>query len=124
MPSFGQQEGKATFYSRRATGSRTSSGERLHHDSLVCAHRTYPFGTMLRVTNLGNGRSTIVRVIDRGPHTRGRIIDLSYRAAQEIGMISQGVASVLVEEADSIVVPFKPKEKTIELPETDWGVAE
>ena len=70
------QHGKASFYSKRATGARTSSGERLHHDSLTCAHRTYPFGTILRVTNERNGKSVLVRVTDRGPHRRGRIIDL------------------------------------------------
>ena len=53
------QRGKATYYSKRATGARTSSGERVHHDSLTCAHRTYPFGTKLKVTNPANGKSVI-----------------------------------------------------------------
>lgn len=104
------QRGKATYYSKRATGSRTSSGEKLHHDSLTCAHRTYPFGTKLKVTNLSTGRSVIVKVTDRGPFSRGRIIDLSWRAAKELGMLSQGVAMVEVERADNIIVPFKPSE--------------
>ena len=82
------QSGKATFYSKRATGSRTANGERLHHDSLTCAHRTYPFGTMLKVYNPANGRSVIVRVTDRGPFVRGRIIDLSWRAAKELDIIA------------------------------------
>ena len=69
-----QQKGKATFYSKRATGARTASGERLHHDSLTCAHRTYPFGTLLKVTNLNNGNTVVVRVTDRGPFAKGRII--------------------------------------------------
>ena len=90
------QRGKATYYSKRATGARTSSGERLHHDSLTCAHRTYPFGTKLQVTNLQNGRSVVVRVTDRGPFARGRIIDLSWRAAKELGILTQGVAMVEV----------------------------
>ncbi|MBF0965366.1 MAG: septal ring lytic transglycosylase RlpA family protein, partial [Alloprevotella sp.] len=77
-----QQKGKATFYSKRATGARTASGERLHHDSLTCAHRTYPFGTLLKVTNLNNGNTVVVRVTDRGPFAKGRIIDLSYAAAK------------------------------------------
>ena len=55
------QKGKASYYSKRATGTRTSSGERLHHDSLTCAHRTHPFGTMLKVTNLQNGKNVLVR---------------------------------------------------------------
>lgn len=104
------QRGKATYYSKRATGARTSSGERLHHDSLTCAHRTYPFGTKLQVTNLQNGRSVVVRVTDRGPFARGRIIDLSWRAAKELGILTQGVAMVEVVRADEIVVPFKPSD--------------
>lgn len=99
VPCYGQkhQHGKASYYSKRATGARSASGQRIHHDSLTCAHRFYPFGTHLKVTNLSNGKSTIVKVIDRGPFGRGRIIDLSWKAAKEIGMIAQGVASVKVE---------------------------
>ena len=77
-----QQRGKASYYSKRATGAKTASGERLHHDSLTCAHRTYPFGTLLKVTNPNNGNSVVVQVTDRGPFGHGRIIDLSYGAAQ------------------------------------------
>lgn len=105
------QKGKASYYSKRATGTRTSSGERLHHDSLTCAHRTHPFGTMLKVTNLQNGKNVVVRVTDRGPFGKGRIIDLSYRAARELGMLSQGVVMVTVELADELLVPFKPKDE-------------
>ena len=104
------QKGKASYYSKRATGSCTSSGERLHHDSLTCAHRTHPFGTMLKVTNVQNGKSVVVKVIDRGPYGRGRIIDLSWGAAKELGILSQGVAMVTVELAEDLIIPFKPKE--------------
>ncbi len=114
------QKGKASYYSKKATGARTSSGERLHHDSLTCAHRTHPFGTMLKVTNPKNGKSVVVKVTDRGPFGRGRIIDLSWRAAKELGMLAQGVAMVLVEVADDIVVPFKAKEEKKNLPELDF----
>lgn len=114
------QRGKASYYSKKATGARTSSGERLHHDSLTCAHRTHPFGTMLKVTNPKNGNSVIVRVTDRGPFRRGRIIDLSWRAAKELGILAQGVAMVIVEVADDIVVPFKPQKETKDLPELDF----
>ena len=96
--------GTASYYSKRSTGSRTASGERLHHDSLTCAHRTYPFGTRLKVTHQGNGKSVIVRVTDRGPFIRGRIVDLSWGAARELGMLGQGIAKVSVE-----VLPKKEK---------------
>ena len=113
------QQGKATYYSKRATGAKTSSGERIHHDSLTCAHRTFPFGTMLKVTNPFNGKSVVVRVTDRGPFKRGRIIDLSWRAAKEIDILNHGVAMVVVEPYNMTIVPFKPVE-TIELPELDF----
>ena len=112
------QQGKDTFYSLKATGSQTASGERLHHDSLTCAHRTYPFGTKLRVYNPANGRSVVVRVTDRGPFVRGRIIDLSWRAAKELGIISQGVSMVIVQKASSFIVPFLPEDE-IEIPELE-----
>lgn len=115
-----KQRGKATFYSRRATGARTASGERLHHDSLTCAHRTYPFGTVLKVTNLDNGKTVIVRVTDRGPFSRGRIIDLSWRAAKELDILGKGVAPVIVEPYQGIDIPFKPSDK-IALPEIDFS---
>lgn len=101
------RRGKASFYSKRATGTRSASGERIHHDSLTCAHRTYPFGTRLKVTNLRNGKSIIVRVTDRGPHRKGRVIDLSYGAARELGMLSQGIAMVEIERVDNTRVPYR-----------------
>ena len=116
------QRGKASFYSKRATGSRTSSGERLHHDSLTCAHRTYPFGTRLKVTNERNGKWVVVRVTDRGPHSRGRIIDLSHAAANQIGIINQGVATVKVERYYDSNIPYRPNDN--ELPEIDFEVTE
>ncbi len=117
------QRGKATFYSKRATGARTASGIRLHHDSMTCAHRTYPFGTMLRVRNLDNGKEVVVKVTDRGPFSRGRIIDLSWGAAKELGILSKGVAMVEVTRVDSIIVPYKPDDKD-ELPEMDFGISQ
>lgn len=116
-----KQHGKASYYSKRATGARTASGQRLHHDSLTCAHRHYPFGTMLKVTNLSNNKSVIVKVIDRGPFGRGRIIDLSWGAAKAIGMLSQGVASVKVERLDK-PIPYRPEEE--KLPKIEFDVAE
>ena len=72
-----QQHGKASFYSNRAHGHRTSDGSRYHKDSLTCAHRTLPFGTLIKVTNKKNGKEVIVRVTDRGPYAAGRVVDLS-----------------------------------------------
>ena len=106
------RRGRASFYSKRATGARSASGERIHHDSLTCAHRTYPFGTKLKVTNLRNGKSVVVRVTDRGPHSRGRIIDLSYGAARALGMLSQGIAMVEVERVDRLMLPYRDEEET------------
>ena len=113
-----QQRGKASFYSRKLFGRMTASGERLHPDSLTCAHRSYPFGTKLMVYNPANGRSVIVKVTDRGPFVRGRIIDLSWRAAKELDIISKGVAMVIVQKANSFIVPFQPTDE-IEIPELD-----
>ncbi len=118
------QSGKASYYSKKMSGRKTASGERLHHDSLTCAHRTYPFGTLLKVTNPANGKQIIVRVTDRGPYVRGRIIDLSVRAAQEIGIIAQGIAPVIVERYYDTVVPFKPEDAFDDLPELEMGTNE
>ncbi len=112
------QHGRASYYAKSLNGRKTASGERLHPDSLTCAHRTYPFGTMLHVYNPANSKSVIVRVIDRGPFVGGRIIDLSWRAAKELGIISQGVASVVVRKADTFIVPFLPTD-SIEIPELE-----
>lgn len=113
------QRGKASYYSKRSTGARTSSGARLHHDSLTCAHRTFPFGTKLRVTNPANGKSVVVEVTDRGPFGRGRIIDLSWGAAKAIGMLAQGVAMVVVQRVEETIIPLKPSDENYELPELD-----
>ena len=115
------QSGKASFYSKKFTGRKTANGERLHHDSLTCAHKTYPFGTLLKVTNPENGVHVIVT--DRGPYVKGRIIDLSVRAAKELGIIAQGIAPVIVERYDESIIPFKPAEN-IDLPELDLGTNE
>ena len=109
------QKGKASYYSKRMTGARTSSGERLHHDSLTCAHRTHPFGTMLRVTNLNNGREVVVRVTDRGPHGRGRIIDLSWAAAKALDILDHGVVMVRVEVVSGQDgIPYRREETSSE----------
>ena len=112
--------GKASYYSKRATGARTASGERLHHDSLTCAHRKYPFGTLLKVKNVSNGKEIIVKVTDRGPYGRGRIIDLSYGAAKALGMLSQGVAMVEVRRTDGPNPPYRMDEVERGLPDFEF----
>ena len=87
------ESGRAAFYG----GGRTASGERTGPNDLTAAHRTLPFGTKVRVTNHHNGRTVVVRIVDRGPYGRGRIIDLSRAAARELDMISAGTAMVLIE---------------------------
>ena len=89
--------GKASYYSDRHQGARTASGEQYNKNAMTAAHRTLAFGTRVRVTNLNNQRQTVVRINDRGPFSRGRIIDLSRAAASQIGMIRSGVAPVRVE---------------------------
>jgi rare lipoprotein A len=94
--------GEATFYADRFEGRRTASGIPFRQNQMVAAHRAYPFGTVLRVTNMANERSVTVRVVDRGPYgaprvARRKVIDLSRRAAQQIGMIGAGRAVVQVE---------------------------
>lgn len=89
--------GWASWYGPGFHGNLTANGEIYNQYGLTAAHRSLPFGTMVRVTNMDNGRSLIVRINDRGPYTRNRIIDLSRGAAQELGLISSGVAPVRVE---------------------------
>ena len=116
------ERGKASYYSKSWSGRKTANGERLHHDSLTCAHKTYPFGTLLKVTNPANGLSVIVKVTDRGPYVKGRVVDLSVRAAKELGILSQGIAPVIVERYNPSIIPFKPED--IELPEFELGTNE
>lgn len=89
--------GLASYYAAKFHGKRTASGERFSSKLLTAAHLTLPFGTLLKVTNLRNMKSVIVRVNDRGPHVRGRIVDLSRSAAELLGITRSGVARVQLE---------------------------
>jgi rare lipoprotein A len=84
-------QGIASFYSQ---DSHTASGEKFDANELTAAHPTLPFGTRLRVTNVATGQSVTVRVNDRGPYVRGRVVDLSHSAAEALGMVDRGVAKV------------------------------
>jgi rare lipoprotein A len=90
-------EGTASYYGHELAGNRTASGERFNPAALTAAHRSLPMGTRLRVTNQANGRSVIVRINDRGPFARNRIIDVSLAAAREIAMVRAGTARVKLE---------------------------
>jgi rare lipoprotein A len=89
--------GTASYYSDRFHNRRTASGVPYDRNAYVAAHRTYPFGTILRVTNLANDRVVTVRVVDRGPFIRGRILDLSRRAAEELNFLRAGLTEVRIE---------------------------
>ena len=84
-------DGIASFYTE---GTKTATGEKFDTHELTAAHPTLPFGTRLRVTNVDSGQSVTVRVNDRGPYVRGRVVDVSYAAAETLGMVGGGVAKV------------------------------
>ena len=100
--------GKASFYGKP---QKTASGERFDPKKLTAAHKTLPMHSVVRVVNLRNGKHVIVRINDRGPYVRGRIIDLSAAAAQKIDMVNSGVTSVRVEVLKKIDVMTKPNRK-------------
>ena len=92
--------GVASYYGPGFHGRRTANGERFDMHAMTAAHRTLPFGTLVKVTNLSNGKSTVVRVTDRGPYVGNRVIDLSVAAAKQIGSTHSGVAQVSLEIVD------------------------
>lgn len=93
--------GMASFFATEMAGRRTANGETCDPATLTAAHRTLPFGTKLRVTNPANGKSVIVRINDRGPFARGRVIDLSKAAAAEIGLVQRGHGQVELHRLNS-----------------------
>lgn len=92
--------GMATYYAERFHGKSTANGELYHSDSLTAAHPTYPFGTMVRVTNMDNEASVIARINDRGPFIKGRIIDLSKKAMKMLKGLDRGVIYVSIEQVN------------------------
>jgi rare lipoprotein A len=93
---FTADTGMASYYGKQFHGKKTSSGELFDMHAETCAHRWLPFGTFVRVTHIENGKSTVVRVTDRGPWKHGRLIDVSQKAAEKLGMIQQGTARVQI----------------------------
>jgi rare lipoprotein A len=99
------ERGVASWYGPKFHGRLTANGERYDMHALTAAHRTLPFGTVVEVVNVGNGRRVAVRINDRGPFAHGRIIDLSYAAAREIGLVGPGTARVEVRPVVPRVAP-------------------
>ncbi len=117
---YSQQRVKASYYADKFHGRKTASGKLYNRDSLTCAHKTLPFGTILKVKNPRNEKEIYVKVTDRGPFIKGRTIDLSYAAAKKIGVIGHGVASVDVFRTDLKQIPQrddKPEER-ISIPDS------
>ncbi|RYF60644.1 MAG: septal ring lytic transglycosylase RlpA family protein [Cytophagaceae bacterium] len=94
------QKGKATYYASKFAGRMTAFGERVNLKAFTAAHRSLPLNTLIEVTNLKTMRSVIVRVNDRGPFTKGHIVDLSHAAAEAIGLMGKGVTSVTLRVLD------------------------
>jgi len=97
LQQFTREYGKASYYADRFKGRKTASGELYHPDSLFAAHKSLSFGTTVKVTNIKNGKSVLVRVNDRGPFVEGRIIDLSGSAMRLLGGLDEGVIDVKIE---------------------------
>lgn len=102
-----QQHVNASYYSHKLKGRHTSDGGRYNPDSMTCAHKTYPFGTYLKVRNPKNDREVIVKVTDRGPFDKRLSIDLSYSAAKILDIVRLGIAPVIITQIDYIQ-PFIP----------------
>jgi rare lipoprotein A len=101
-------KGSASYYSLRFSGRKTASGERLNNKDFTCAHAYLPFGTMIEVENPLNGKWVVVRVNDRGPFSKQRILDLTFEAAKKIGMIQKGIIKVnakIVGKNGEVVMP-------------------
>jgi rare lipoprotein A len=97
MPAGKKMKGISSWYGKKFHGSKTSNGEIYNMHAKTAAHKTLPMHTMVKVTNIQNGKSTVVRINDRGPFVRGRIIDCSYAAGKELGLDRLGIAKVEIE---------------------------
>ena len=91
-----EHAGKASFYAKIFKGKKTACGERFSNEAMTAAHRTLPFNTMIEVTNLANDKTVVVRVTDRGPYSRGRVLDLSRAAAHQLDFIKRGETKVKI----------------------------
>jgi rare lipoprotein A len=108
------QTGKASFYADKFEGTPTASGEKYKHTKLTAAHKTLPFGTKVKITNLANNESVEVIINDRGPYVEGRIVDVSKSAAEKLGFVNQGLAEVRLEVIDAGDGKTSDPERTID----------
>ena len=111
--------GKASYYSNKLHGRKMSNGQLYNKDSLTCAHMKFPFGTLLKVTNLLNGKEVVVKVTDRGPYCKRYIIDLSFAAAKKLGIISSGFSPVEIVPYVETKVPYQAQDSIPAIPELD-----
>lgn len=102
------QEGMASWYGGRWIGRLTANGERYKAGDMTAAHKKLPFNTKVRVTDIKTGKSVVVRINNRGPYVRGRVLDLSVAAAKQLGVYERGVAKVRIEVLKEIPVMRKP----------------
>ena len=119
-----QEVGMASFYHDYFNGKRTASGELYNSKKLTAAHKTLPIGTMIKVTNLSNDRSIVVRVNDRGPYSQGRILDLSRAAAEQLGYVANGSARVSCEVINNPVIEIKDTSHTAPLVDLMYMITE
>lgn len=118
VPAMWAERGVASYYHNKFHGRKMANGEPYHRDSFTCAHRHYPLGTWLRVSNPKNGKAVIVRVTDRGPYSKRFTIDLSLAAARHLNVIPYGYIPVEINQVSSReggIVPFKMEEEQEEL---------
>lgn len=126
-----KQTGKASYYASKFEGRKTASGEIFSNKKLTAAHLSLPFGTRVKVTNRANGKAVVVKINDRGPYIKGRIIDLSQKAARKLHIYNQGVADVTIEvvkgegpgeESLKRLTPkgIAPDLFSLEIPVTSW----
>lgn len=107
---FAQEKGKASFYTNRHHERKMASGAPYHKDSMYCAHRKHAFGTLLRVKNVKNEREVVVKVVDRGPFVKGRIVDVSRAAADSLGFVRAGTARVEVWVVRDTIVDIEKRD--------------
>ncbi|MCZ8185559.1 MAG: septal ring lytic transglycosylase RlpA family protein [Beijerinckiaceae bacterium] len=122
-PAFAQNVWHTSYYGQELAGRKTASGERFNPGALTAAHRTLPFGTKLKLTNVQNGRSVIVRINDRGPFVRGRMLDVSRGAASALGFVGQGTARLKVEPLSAMasLSEARPVDRTTPAPASEEG---